>query len=277
MRTLYVLFSLLCVNIISAQNIFDVNSSRKYGNYLQSKSEYKEANTEYINCLNANPNNDTLKELIAANYLRLKKYENGLYMCKTISPQYYSKNISLLFLNHCRRANQYQQADSFIKAKYPQNDSLQRIWNMEYKINEMDYTHYYKWLKQHKYIYSESPLTENYYSSVMLAHPKSPLKAALLSTVIPGAGKMYAGDRHDGIVALLTVGTFAFQAYRGYSNKEMGKKMGFKSPYFWIFGSVGVGFYFGNIYGSWKSAKKYNSDQKIYYKKKVEVLSFNLL
>ncbi len=260
------------MKFISAQNnIFDVSHSRKYADYLQSKSDYKNANTEYLFCLQTNPNSDSLKEQIASNYLRLMKYDEGLNICKTITPQHYSKTTSLLFLNHCRFSHQYQQADSFIKTKYISNALLQTVWNLEYKINQLDYTHYYKWLKQNKNIYSALPGAEEYYSSVMRAHPKSPIKALLLSTLIPGAGKIYTGYRHDGFVAFASIATSAFQAYRGFH------KAGIKSIYGWIYGGVGVGFYVGNIYGSWKSAKKYNSEQKIYYKKKVETLSFNML
>jgi len=271
LRILYILFLFFSVDIISAQNIFDAANTRKYADHLQSVYDYKNANTEYIACLKANSNNDTLKELIAANYLRLKKYDIGLVLCKSINPQYYTKSTSLLFLNHCRCGSYYQQADSFIKTKYKKNDSLRLIWNMEYKINQMDYAHYYKWLKQNKYIYSALPVAEDFYYSLMRAHPKSPMKALLLSTIIPGSGKIYTGYKHDGIVSFLTIATSAFQAYRGFH------KEGVKSVYGWIYGGVGVGMYLGNIYGSWKSAKKYNSEKNIYYRKKVETLSFNLL
>ncbi len=271
MRILYILFLFFSVDIISAQNIFDAANTRKYADHLQSVYDYKNANAEYIACLKANSSNDTLKELIAANYLRLKKYDIGLDLCKSITPHYYTKSTSLLFLNHCRCGSYYQQADSFIKTKYIKDEYLLLVWNLEYKINQMDYTHYYKWLKKNKQLYRELLATENYYTSVMQAHPKSPLKAALFSTIIPGAGKIYTGYKHDGIVSFLTIATSAFQAYRGF------QKEGVKSVYGWIYGSVGVGFYLGNIYGSWKSAKKYNSEKKIYYRKKVETLSFNLL
>ncbi len=259
------------MNIISAQNIFDETNSRRYADHLQQVYDYKKATAEYLTCLKTKPQNDTLKELIAANYLRLKKYRQGISLCKTITPQYFSKNTSLLFLNHCRYASQYQQADSFMRNKYAKNDSLLLVWGMEYKCNELDYSHYYKWLKKNEQVYSNLSATENYYESLMKTRPKSPLKAALMSTIIPGWGKIYTKQKHDGIVAFITVGTLAFQAYRGFHLQ------GVKSAYGWIYGAVGAGMYLGNIYGSWKSAKKYNSGQKIYYKKKVEMLSFNLL
>jgi hypothetical protein len=51
-----------------------------------------------------------------------------------------------------------------------------------------------------------------------------------------------------------------WQAYRGFS------KSGKNSVYGWVFASLATGFYIGNIFGSHKSAKKYNKkiDDNLY-------------
>ena len=91
---------------------------------------------------------------------------------------------------------------------------------------------------------------------------KSPYLAAGMSTIIPGSGKIYTKNWQDGLVALLFVASNAWQAYRGFS------KDGIKSTYGWVFGSIGAGFWLGNIYGSYKSAKKFNNHiQKGYHDK----------
>ncbi|MEL6843170.1 MAG: hypothetical protein AAFP02_08140, partial [Bacteroidota bacterium] len=59
----------------------------------------------------------------------------------------------------------------------------------------------------------------------------------------------------DGIIALLTVGSFAYTAWRTYN------RSGFESPLFWIYGGIALGFYGGNLYGSWQSALRYNERQ----------------
>jgi hypothetical protein len=81
---------------------------------------------------------------------------------------------------------------------------------------------------------------------------KSPVSAVLLSTVIPGMGKIYCGRTTDGLYSLLLIGLSGWQAYDGFD------KDGSKSTKGWIFASLGSVFYLGNIYGYVVSAKIYN-------------------
>jgi hypothetical protein len=85
---------------------------------------------------------------------------------------------------------------------------------------------------------------------------KSPWVAGTLSTIIPGAGKVYAGKWKDGLVSLLFVGANAYTSYRGFSSG------GIRSPYGWLFGGLSAGFYIGNIYGSQKAARIYNHEME---------------
>jgi len=91
---------------------------------------------------------------------------------------------------------------------------------------------------------------------------KSPFKAGLMSGVIPGSGKFYTKNWQDGVIAFIFVTANAWQSYRGF------KKHGTKSAYGWIFGTLSAGFYIGNIFGSVKSAKRYNHklDDELYIK-----------
>ena len=83
---------------------------------------------------------------------------------------------------------------------------------------------------------------------------KSPFIAAGLSTILPGAGKVYTKNWKDGLFSLLFVASSAWQSYRGFN------KNGVKSAYGWIFGAITIGLYGGNIFGSWKAAKVHNSN-----------------
>lgn len=93
---------------------------------------------------------------------------------------------------------------------------------------------------------------------------KSPAQAAFLSAIVPGLGRIYAKDAKDGIISLVFVGTFGYQAYRRFNQK------GIKSVGGWIYGGVALGFYISNIYGSYQSAKYYNK------KRNEEIHSFSL-
>ena len=81
---------------------------------------------------------------------------------------------------------------------------------------------------------------------------KSPLTAACMSAVIPGAGKWYTGEYRDGIMALIFCGACAYQAYDGFSRHKTSSIKG------WIFSSLGTLFYTGTIYGSAYAVKMFN-------------------
>ena len=90
---------------------------------------------------------------------------------------------------------------------------------------------------------------KNYQQSIVSQSRKSPLKAAIFSTILPGAGKVYAGQLGQGIAAFLQNAVFGFQAYEGY------RKNGLWSPRTIIFGGLFTLFYVGNIWGSALSIK----------------------
>jgi tetratricopeptide (TPR) repeat protein len=81
---------------------------------------------------------------------------------------------------------------------------------------------------------------------------KSKMTAGLLSTVIPGMGKIYAGRSNDGLYSFITIGLTAWQAYDGFHENGTHSVKG------WIYGTVSSIFYLGNIYGSMVAIKIYN-------------------
>jgi TM2 domain-containing membrane protein YozV len=81
---------------------------------------------------------------------------------------------------------------------------------------------------------------------------KSPLAAATLSTVIPGLGKIYAGEYGDGIHSLLFIGLLGTLSALNFRAEGIDSVRG------WIYASVGGVLHVGNIYGAVVSAKRYN-------------------
>jgi tetratricopeptide (TPR) repeat protein len=99
----------------------------------------------------------------------------------------------------------------------------------------------------------------SYYSLILEGKKikqKSPVLAGLLSSVMPGTGRIYSNDYKDGILSLVFIASTAYQSYRRFNSK------GTKSLGGWVYGGVTLGFYIGNIYGSIKSAKNYNKKIK---------------
>lgn len=78
---------------------------------------------------------------------------------------------------------------------------------------------------------------------------KSPLVAGVLSAVIPGAGKVYAGKLYQGIATLFPMAALALLTNESYH------KRGPNSAEFYVFGSLLTVFYVGNIWGSVFSVK----------------------
>jgi len=81
---------------------------------------------------------------------------------------------------------------------------------------------------------------------------KNKFMAGLLSTVIPGTGKIYCGRTADGLVSLLTIGLTGWQAYEAF------RKEGRNSTRGWVYGTLSIFLYLGNIYGSTVAVKIYN-------------------
>jgi putative membrane protein insertion efficiency factor len=77
-----------------------------------------------------------------------------------------------------------------------------------------------------------------------------PLLAASLSAIVPGSGKWYAGKPMDGLYSLLLVGSAATIAYAYEDDHHRAKSA--------VFGSLGLFFYLGNIFGSASEAKRLN-------------------
>ncbi len=84
---------------------------------------------------------------------------------------------------------------------------------------------------------------------------KSPALAAVMSTLLPGSGKLYTERYWDALASFLTVGFSGHHAWAGF------KRNGTRSVTAWIHTIVGAYFYLGNIYGSAASAKLYNDGQ----------------
>ena len=83
---------------------------------------------------------------------------------------------------------------------------------------------------------------------------RSPFFAGMLSTIVPGAGRLYTGRLGDALTSLFTVGFTGWQAYDGF------RRDGLSSAKGWTLGTLCGVFYVGNIYGSAISARVYNRD-----------------
>jgi len=90
----------------------------------------------------------------------------------------------------------------------------------------------------------ESVKLSEYATTLETHRPKSPLLGGIMSSIIPGSGKIYAGQTGEGISSLLTVGGLGLVTWENY------RKRGIKDWRTLLFGAAFSAFYAGNIYGT---------------------------
>lgn len=105
------------------------------------------------------------------------------------------------------------------------------------------------------YFLSDSPEEMNQLAFRIANHPdKSPFLAGVMSAIVPGSGKIYAGRFGEGLSTFFAVTALGAVTYENY------KKSGLKNIYTIGFGSVFTAFYIGNIWGSTLSVKIVNDE-----------------
>ena len=107
----------------------------------------------------------------------------------------------------------------------------------DYKVNSNYFNNEFYQLRK------EQDKLSSFYSQLKNYKKKSPVVAGILSAIIPGSGKMYAGQLGEGISTLFKtalVGLPALEAYR---------KKGVRDARFIIFGSLFSALYIANIWG----------------------------
>ena len=124
------------------------------------------------------------------------------------------------------------------------------------KRNITQFENYYNTLDgYHDFAFSIEKERLFLYANEIKGHKnKSPLLAGLMSSVLPGSGKIYAGKTGEGIAAFIIVGAAGMTAYENYH------KLGAKHAKTIIFSSIFSILYIGNIYGSVFTVKLANEE-----------------
>lgn len=166
--------------------------------------------------------------------------------------------------------NNFEQAENTLENMAPADSQLIELKYVQQAGIELLRRNYsnYEELKS-KFTNKYYSLTEaeeklNQYHTTLSTHKKkSPVLAGLMSAVIPGSGKIYAGKVGEGVSALLSNAILAgitIENYRKAGPKE------FKTIFF---GSLFTIFYCGNIYGSMVSVQVSNNEYNSIYDNKI--------
>ena len=269
---LIVIFVLFVCAVASAQQISSpevFNSPVKiksFADYLFCGRDYPRAAAEYERYLQS-CENDTARYKLALSLMNIEKYVEASSQFQKI------KNNSVLYNSaiegYCKNA--------FLMEDYNAiDDVLNRNSISAYKTGMAEKLSMYSLLMADKQIDksleefvkpfdgSDKKQVEEFYLNKKEPGYASPLKAALLSALIPGSGKIYAGETGDGIISALITGLFGFLAYDNFHNNHQ-----FRG---YLFTGLGMFFYASNIYGSAAQAQIFNA--KIDFNFNLELKSF---
>lgn len=247
----FTLFCLLSFNS-NSQDIFGLAQSEKYARYLFESREFQRASSEFERVCFLDSLNWSAHLYLMKSYRKSNVPTRGLDHYSFISTRLPDDQKGLF--SHEKNLCLFEAEPlSFLNSS--PKDSIDNL--VFFKSPSLLFSH--NWTSAVDYIsaegYQNSKTLSRYYQLAQAGASlryKKPWLAGTLSTLMPGAGKVYTGYYKDGLIAFLFTGISAFQAYRGYQAR------GLKSGVFLIYAGLGTGLYIGNIYGSVKSARTKN-------------------
>lgn len=264
---------MLSINKITAQNIienfYSPQNRLAFGNSLFHEEDYLRAIDEYLAYIQFHPN-DTIKFKIAYAYQKMGDYNQAV------------DNFKGLFFNssfyHEARAEYYK--TNFLSMKYyqfrelvgdgffitPQNQNyVASLNNVTYLLDNIYLPDSNDFIAPFDQKYKDD--MARFYYAKMNPKNKNITTGIILSSIIPGAGKVYADQFTDGLTAFLITGVLGFLAYDNFRADH-----DFRA---WLFTGLAAYFYAGNIYGTAVAVQQYNAgikfnlenDVKIYLEK----------
>ncbi|MBI3233296.1 MAG: hypothetical protein HYZ42_04535 [Bacteroidetes bacterium] len=272
-RNFLLLIYLFIHSLVSAQDLFDLEHTKSYASYLYQTRQYNLAILELERVVIMENNNDSIKTVLLDLYTMADRYEDGLKRAILLFPDLtiVPTNTADIYLSILIKTQRWVLADSFVKVNHMISDQRRKIYEVCLAFNKYDLNyinHFYQYCDTARYP------DLNIYGSI-IGDPsqyklKKPYLGALYS-IVPGVGKFYARDYKDGIASLLYVSLSAFQTYRGFA------KRGTHSVYGYIYGGLTLAFYAGNIFGGYKSTKRYNKELKVELAHRANQISSQLL
>lgn len=248
-------FAFFNATIVIAQ----INQNYVFINFLTQNEKNKEA-LFLLNQPNELKNSDTLNFLKGYNYYLMKRPDTASVVLSKVSTSsnLFSKAKSFEILNLL-----YAKKESLALSKF---DDFCADTALVYRpvLNTMKAGNYLLLRKFEKFDslcntfrYDDFRLTNEQMRLKELSlrakkdYKKSPIKAALLSSVVPGLGKFYAGKKGAAIASFATTTALGLMVVESYYRTK-----NIKSPQVITFGTLFTFFYVGNIFGSYFSVQQ---------------------
>ena len=258
----FVLISISSFNTVFSQDLFSIENSKQFSEYLLKSGQFELASKELERLVFLEPKNDSLKLNLIKSYRLSKKIDLAI----SRTQQMYAEINNL----------PYPMAIEYSKLLMEKRDwkGSENFWNESKNISNdnklllgatvaiFDNSFKIAKTKLDKMEKKDNPLAIEYMEILNKGQKqnlKSPGLAGILSTLLPGSGKFYSKNWKDGLISFVFISALSFNSYRNFNKHGVNNYRG------WLNGVIATGFYLGNIYGSVKSAKDYN-------KKKINIL-----
>ena len=241
----------------------------KFADHLFSQGDYLRAITEYQRYLFSQPiDSEEIRYNIALCYRlggkpekSIQAFQNLLSVSsdsKLVNSTYYQIGVSYFLMEQFNKSVEFLQTSIPNISDVQYNAYAQQVIGLSYLMQR-------EWFSAEKTFNSlqhsdvievreKASINSNYAKQGRNLPRRSPLLAGLMSTIIPGSGRLYTGRINDAITSLVTVGITGWQAYDGF------RRDGLSSVKGWTLGTLSGIFYLGNIYGSVVSARVYNNN-----------------
>lgn len=263
-RFFFRIFILLafCNPKVFSQELLNYTNSLKYATFLFETKQYQESAIEFERVVFLAPNDTSAKLQLIKSY----RYSGNFTKAKNRLYNMFPENINLLPTDFAKEyvkillyEHQYDSLTYFID--YNQNLSfsdaigyqygsliMQNRWREAkiFKDNNINILPQFNAFASLKEI-EKKGLNVKY---------KNSLLASGMSALIPGIGKIYTNQWKDAIYSFLFVSAASYITYKSYKDNGLSSRT-------IIFGSIAISIYSANIYGTHKSAKRYN--QRINY------------
>jgi hypothetical protein len=264
-------FFLIC-KLVPAQDLFDSLSTGRYADFLYRSANYNEAAEEYEEYLKSFYAEDEIKYRLVKSYRKAGHPGKALIRANDLWNDPGSVSLPLakeLFALRIITGETGTIPES-IAGNTLLTDTDKMFLTSSFMLLNDEYhkAHYYLKNGSHYNDPSISSFITLAAEGVNLSY-KKPWVSGTLSAFIPGTGKFYSGQWQDGLITLATVGSMAWQSYRGFNSNGIQSQSG------WIFGTMGMFFYIGNITGSIKSAHRYNTVKRERIRIRVEEIFIN--
>ncbi|BAV04261.1 hypothetical protein SAMN05421788_1049 [Filimonas lacunae] len=273
-RCWYTLVVLLAVQAVHAQQRSSFTNDMLFARYLHNKELYAEA-TYILNNIQQDrllaAQKDSLLYWQGWNAYAMKSLDTAASRLLQVSDSAAWALKSHFFGAYCLAFQGYSQQAYHTFKGLPAKDTVER--EMQYlemagiSLLQRNYKQYDS-LRRHftfsSYVMEgEEKRMDAYYDKLVHYKKKSPFLAGLYSAVLPGAGKIYAGKKGQGVGSFLPIAALAALTWESYN------RGGVKSARFITFGSLFSLFYVGNIWGSVVAVKVKQSEQNKLYDNKI--------